>query len=132
MKSTNPRIAVLALAATMVLAACAHGQQYATEEFASRDVAVEVANHNWLDVVIYAVSYGTRQRLGTVTTGFEQSFKLPSSFVVQSGSFFLEAHPVGTNEIHRSDPIMVNPGSRVIWSLENQLSLSSYRIAAAR
>jgi hypothetical protein len=132
MKTTSPRFASLALAATLALAACAHQTRYATEEYAGRDVAVEVSNHNWMDVVVYAVSYGNRVRLGSVTTGLEQRFRLPPSVNVASGSFYLEAHPVGSNEIYRSDPIMVAQGARVIWSLENQLGLSSYRIASGK
>jgi hypothetical protein len=133
MKTTSPRIACLALAATLALSACAHQARYATEDGAPTSaVAVEVANHNWLDVVVYAISGGNRVRLGSVTTGLEGRFRLPRSMVVQSGNLFLEAHLVGSNQMYRSDPIMVNPGSRVIWSLENQLGLSSYRVASGK
>ena len=133
MNTKRPRLAGLALAATLALAACAHQPSYATEESApNAPVAVVVTNNNWMDVVVYAVSYGNKTRLGSVTTGMEQRFRLPASMLVQSGSFYLEAHPVGSNEVYRSDPIMVNPGNRVIWSLENQLSLSSYRIASGK
>jgi hypothetical protein len=132
MKNTSSRFAGLALAATIAMAACAHQTRYATEDFAGRDIAVEVTNHNWADVVVYAVSYGNRVRLGSVTTGLDQRFRLPKTVNVASGGFHLEAHPVGSHEIYRSEPIMVSPGGRIIWSLENQLGLSSYRIAAAK
>ena len=133
MKTRNPQIAGLALAVSLLLSACASNARYATEDYRdSGAIAVEVSNNNWMDVVVYAVSYGNRVRLGNVTTGLDQRFKLPTSMTVQAGSFHLEAHPVGSGEIYRSDPIMVSPGNRVIWSLENQLGLSSYRIAAAK
>ena len=131
MKTTNPRIAVLALAVTLALGACAHqGASYGGEgPGPNAPVYVEVSNHNWMDVVVYAVGYGQTIRLGSVTTGLDQRFRLPASMLVQSGALYLEAHPVGSDEVHRSDPINVNPGGRVYWSLENQLGLSSYRVA---
>jgi hypothetical protein len=133
MKTTSPRIAFVALAATIALSACASTPRYATEDFAgSRGVAVEVSNNNWMDIVIYAMSGGNRVRLGIVTTGLDQRFTLPKSMNVQTGNLFLEAHPVGSNEVFRSDPIMVNPGSRILWSLENQLTLSSHRVALGK
>jgi hypothetical protein len=133
MKTTSPRIAALALAATMALGACSQQQRYATEDFSPVGViAVEVSNNNWMDMVVYAVSSGSRVRLGSVTTGFQQRFKLPPSANAQSGPLYLEAHPVGSHEIYRSDPIMVTPGTKVVWSLENQLGLSSHRIASGK
>ena len=91
-----------------------------------------MSNHNWMDVVVYAVNYGNRVRLGDVTTGLDRRFQLPSSMIGQAGSFHLEAHPVGSNEVYRSDAIMVAPGNRIVWSLENQLGLSSYRVASGK
>ena len=75
---------------------------------------------------------GLGLRAHLVLCGLRQRFRLPASLLVQSGSFYLEAHPVGSNEVYRSDPILVNPGNRIIWSLENQLTLSSYRIASGK
>jgi hypothetical protein len=133
MRITTARTALLALTATLALAGCASNPRYATAEFGEeRGIGIEVMNHNWMDVVIYAVSSGTKIRLGSVTTGLIQRFRLPRSMNAQSGDFHLEAHMVGSNEVLRSDPILVNPGGRVIWSLENQLALSSYRVTAAR
>lgn len=133
MKTRGPRMAGIALAAVLALAACAHRAPYATEDFA-RDagVRVEVANHNWMDLTIYAVSSGNRMRLGTVTTGSVQRYAVPRSLNIRSGDFRLEAHPVGSSEVHRSDPILVNPGGIVFWSLENQLGLSSLRVGSLR
>lgn len=136
MKITSPRAAAVALAATLALSACASHGSYdaptsAQAAAAQRTVTVDVSNHNWMDIVVYAVSpAGSRVRLGNVTTGLDQRFRLPRSMNVQTGNIYLEAHPVGSNELYNSGPIMVNPGSRIIWSIENQLSLSNFRIAA--
>ena len=133
MRITRPRVASLTLAAMMALSACASPARYPGENGTTekeRTVAVEVTNHNWMDVVVYAVSSaGNRVRLGSVTTGLDQRFKLPRSLNVMSGNFYLEARPVGSGEVYNSGPILANPGARVIWSIENQLGLSSYRVA---
>ena len=47
-----------------------------------------------------------------------------------SGEFYLEARPIGSNEVYRSQSMVVTPGARVLWSVENELLLSSYRIVA--
>ncbi len=79
MRITSPRAAAFALAATLALSACAsHGTYDNADRAAQRTVAVDVSNHNWMDVVVYAVSSsGTRVRLGNVTTGLDQRFRLP-------------------------------------------------------
>jgi hypothetical protein len=133
MRKRTARTALLALTAALGMSACASHPQYASEDSAAeRAIGVEVTNHNWMDVVVYAVNSGSRVRLGSVTTGLTQRFRLPKSINVAAGQFYLEAHMVGSNEMFKSDPIVVNPGGRVIWSLENQLALSSYRIAGIR
>ena len=128
------RHAAMALAAMTLTTACASGAgaRYATEEFASTSVAIEVANHNWMDVTVYAVSNGTRARLGTVTTGLSQVFKMPRSVNTLTSDFHLEADPVGAGQVHSSETIQATPGTRIIWSLENELALSSFRVAASK
>ena len=132
MKTMRPRPACLALAAMTLLAACAQAPRYATGEAKPAQVAVEVTNNNWMDVVIYAVSGGNRVRLGSVTTGMQQRFRIPMSLGATSGDFRLEAHPMGSAEVFASDRIVVQPGTRILWSLENQLGLSSYRLASGK
>jgi len=128
MRTTIARPALLALAAMMVMAGCAQNPRYATSEFKTTQVSVQVSNHNWMDVVVYAVSSGSRSRLGTVTTGMDQRFRIPTSITPLSGAFHLEADPVGSNEVFSSGQIMLQPGSRIVWSIENQMGLSSYRV----
>ena len=133
MRPRGRRPAALALFATMTLVGCASQARYSTDDYAGdRPVAIEVSNNNWMDVVIYAVSAGNRVRLGGVTTGFAKRFSVPRSVNVQSGDFHLQAHPVGSDEVFSSDYILVSPGQRIVWSIENQLGLSSYRVASGK
>jgi hypothetical protein len=93
---------------------------------------VEVVNHNWQDITVYAVRPGSRVRLGTVTSLTKETFSLPRSVVATNGTVQLLAAPVGSTQTYRSDPILVNPGDRVEWTLQNQLPLSSYRVVAGQ
>src|SRR5688572_6133669 len=113
MTRIDPRPVCLALA-VLLMGACAT-PRYATDNAPSGDrvVRVEVTNHNWMDMAVYAVSGGQRIRLGTVTTGLNQTFRLPKTLNVYSGQLFLEAQPVGSREVFRSDAIMVNPGGQI-------------------
>lgn len=87
---------------------------------------VEVSNHNWLDVTIYAVERGTRTRLGTVTSMTTRTFELPAGLQRRATELRLVAAPIGSTETHRTDSILIDPGDRIEWNLENELALSSY------
>ncbi|MBX6364276.1 MAG: hypothetical protein IRZ00_10450 [Gemmatimonadetes bacterium] len=89
---------------------------------------MRVANHNWLDVDVYAVREGTKYRLGTVTSMTAQVFRLPSGLATPSGDFQLLVDPIGSNEVFVTEPLLVAPGQLVDWSIENHLALSSYRV----
>ena len=134
MLTNTARPAFMALAAMTLLTGCANGAgaRYATDEFAPTSVAIEVANHNWMDVTVYAVSGGVRSRLGQVSTGMSQVFRMPRTVNTQTSDFRLEADPVGAGEVYTSHAIQATPGTRIIWSLENELALSSFRIASAK
>ncbi|MBW3534699.1 MAG: hypothetical protein KY453_05700 [Gemmatimonadetes bacterium] len=97
-----------------------------------RSVQVEVTNNNWMDMTVHAVRGGTRVRLGTVTTGSSQRFDLPRSLNARAGDLHLVADPIGSQRMHQSRPIMVEPGGLVRWSLENHLALSSFSVAMRR
>lgn len=125
------RPAVAALAASTLLTACSSAR-YASPSHSAYDdtVQVEVTNHNWMDMNVYALRGGTRIRLGTVTTGTTQRFKLPSVLNVHVGDLRLMADPIGSGQQFHSDPILVEPGTRLRWSLENQLALSSFMVVS--
>lgn len=128
----RPTLAILA--AATLLTACSSAR-YATPSErgdADRTVEVEVTNNNWLDMTVHAVSGGTRVRLGTVTTGTRQRFDLPRILNVRSTELRLSADPVGSTRTYHSRPILVEPGSRVQWSLENHLALSSFSVVSLR
>ncbi len=129
------RAALVTLAASTLLSACAGaGAQYVAPHGANRKtekIEVAVTNNNWMDMDVYVLRGSARMRLGSVTSMTGAVFEVPRGLNVGSeGNLRLLADPVGSSQTYISDPILVQPGSRVVWSLENTLPLSSYRVLA--
>ena len=123
------RIALLALAA--LGSACSVHRPVAYAPAPSSDVVdIEVSNHSWTRATIYAENDGARVRLGTVAATEVETFRLPASIDPRLG-LWLEARS-GLAPLSRSGRILVEVGSRVVWSLENQDGLSSYRVVGPR
>lgn len=128
MRTGLTRSAAMALLAACV-AACATAPRYDGGSDRGKPVTIAVTNNNWLDASIYAVSDNMhRVRLGSVVTGSRQRFTLPMS-VSRGLGVSVEIQLLGSSQSYRSEQILVNPGDRIEWRIENQLSLSTYRIA---
>jgi hypothetical protein len=124
-----------AVAVVGVLAgACAGGTGGAVETngVGGEAAVVEVTNHNWADVTVYAVHLGTRTRLGTVVSMTTRTFRLPDRARLTDGALRLMASPIGSNRTHLTDLILVDAGDRIEWNLENSLVLSSYMVRNGR
>ncbi|MEX2570841.1 MAG: hypothetical protein WD737_06010 [Gemmatimonadota bacterium] len=121
-------------AATLVATACASSNPsgMATADGpqppAEAKTTIEVSNHNWSDMVVYAVRHGTRMRLGMVTSMNSKRFPVPRHLNTGAGSVELHAEAIGSAEAFRTGPINVNPGQRVELKLENQLSISNWSV----
>lgn len=134
MRTKTSRRAWSAFAAITVMTGCASAQpDISSISTKNERVTIAVENHNWQDVAVWANAGGTRIRLGTVTTGSTQIFRLPATFAAKLlSSLHLEGHRIGSNDMFRSDPFMISPGARMVWKLENQLGLSSQWVQGGR
>jgi hypothetical protein len=125
--------AVAVATAGLLTGACASGTGGALETNGFEEATtLEVTNHNWADVNVYAVLPGTRARLGTVVSMTTRTFTLPSRARLSGGGVRLMATPIGSNRTHLTDLILVNHGDRIEWNLENSLALSSYMVLNGR
>lgn len=88
-------------------------------------VVVEVSNRNWQDMHIYVLASGQRWSLGLVTSHSTRSYELPRGAFGSGRDMVLMADPIGSNVVYRSDPILLEPGDRVRWNLQNPLAHSS-------
>jgi hypothetical protein len=116
--------------ATLVflLAGCRHG---GADEPAPVDmdaaVPVQVENHYHGDVVIYLVVGTQRMRLGTVTALGSGEFSFPWRRLQGSGTTRLLAHPIAAGSF-ASDPLLVQQGQSITWTLESDLERSSLTV----
>lgn len=130
MKSLTPLVAALAIC--LAAPACSSlGSSAANGPLppARAGTFVKVLNHNWSDMVVYAVRSGTRHRLGVVTTNQSRRFRLPPGMETPGSDLRLVADPVGGRERFDSGTIHVSPGQTIQLSLENQLGISSVSIS---
>ncbi|MFL5402358.1 MAG: hypothetical protein ACJ8BF_06030 [Gemmatimonadales bacterium] len=92
-----------------------------------RRVGVAVESHNWNDITVYLITGGLPQRLGMVTALSKATFDFPSHRLNTSTGVRLRALPVA-GRAFTSDNILVLPGQVITWTLENNLSASSFSV----
>jgi len=119
---------------TLALAAVACGRSRAVgarpasaSSPAVEAVTLRVDNHYRADVAIYVQRGSVRSRLGTVVTAATVTFKVPPTYVGDTGGFYLIADPVGGSPV-RSERVIVRGGERITWSLESDLARSTLGI----
>lgn len=89
-----------------------------TIEFLS-DVPVEVENRNFLDLTVYLLQQGNRQRLGTITGSSTGTLLIPKKFLRgYAGDLRFMGDRVGSAEAIVSDAINIRPGEHVHWVIE--------------
>jgi hypothetical protein len=91
----------------------------------SSDVALEVANHNWLDVIIYVVRDGQPVRVGIANASSSASFALPPWMLGQGREIRLWGHPIGGTGGALTETVVVQPGQWIEWTLEDDLGRSA-------
>jgi hypothetical protein len=123
------RYAVLVAAVPLSQAACHH---HATDSSppptpveATTDVPLEIANHNWLDVIIYVVRDGQPMRLGIASASSSASFTVPARLLGQGREMRLWGHPIGGTGGTLTESVVVQPGQWVEWTLESDLDRSA-------
>lgn len=111
-----------------LLGACrSKGAEPSTQPDPDATVLVEVENHFMGDVVIYLVRGSLRQRLGMVTALSSTEFSFPWRSLGSSSNNRLVAYPIA-GSAYASDPLLIQPGQWIKWTLESDLSRSSLAV----
>ena len=125
---------VRALALTMVGAAVLAGcgskrepAQSAQRWGANSTVMLEVENRHYLDAAIYVGGTGRRpQRIGLATASQSTVLHFSPRHLGPGGELRLIADAVGTTGGRlSSEPLIVRPGQRVVWTIERNFQVSS-------
>jgi hypothetical protein len=118
-----------AIALTLTSACSAAGSAPASGPLPPEEATtVEVANHNWSDMNVYAVRSGMRYRLGTVISMTTERFRLPPGAVSPGAELRLLVDPIGGTRTFNTAPIQVSPGQRIEFTIQNHLAISSYSV----
>jgi hypothetical protein len=89
------------------------------------DIPLEIANHNWLDVIIYVVRDGQAMRIGIASASSSASFTLPARLLGQGRELRLWGHPIGGTGGTLTESVVVQPGQWIEWTLESDLDRSA-------
>jgi hypothetical protein len=91
---------------------------------ANTEVALEVENHGWSDIVIYLVRATAADRIGTVGSLSTKSFVIPYRKLGIGSDVRLRADPIGGPRAFTSENLLVQPGQWIKWTLESDLTRS--------
>jgi len=119
---------VLLVALPLSASACHHARSTPADPPAPAEpdaVPLEIANHNWLDVIIYVVRDGQPMRVGIANASSSASFTLPARLLGQGREVRLWGHPIGGTGGALTETVVVQPGQWIEWTLENDLELSA-------
>ena len=92
------------------------------------DVAVQIVNHGWSDMVILLSTGGVWERLGQAGAAKSSSFFVPWRKLVGAGVVRLQADPTDGSRALISERLSVQPGKLVVWTLEHQLDQSTIAV----
>lgn len=124
-------LAVIALIA-VIFSACRSKGEGASTPAPDPDtpVPVEVESHFQGDVTIYLVRGSLRQRLGMVTALGTGTFSFPWRWLAASGNSRLMVYPIAGAGSYFSDPLILQPGQWIKWTLMADLGRSSLAVYA--
>ena len=91
---------------------------------ATAEVALEVENHAWSDIIIYLVRGTSTDRLGMVGSLSTETFIFPYRELGAGTDVRLRAYPIGGPRSYTSESLLVQPGQWVKWTLESDLTRS--------
>jgi hypothetical protein len=126
MTSARWNVILFAALVTVATAGCHHSTAERDAPVAPDGrVAIQVINHNVLDVIVYIAHSGYRTRLGTVTAKTNAEFAISLRSLGAGHEFMLIGEPIGGRAPVRSDSQHATDGDTVIWTLESEFQRST-------
>jgi len=111
----------LAAALAVLSAGCARSKTNVAQpapEFLA-DVPLEVENRSFLDVTVYILQQGNRQRIGSVSGASTTTVLIRKQLLVgYTGELRFIADPVGSPNAVVSDAVSIRPGEHIHWTLD--------------
>jgi len=89
------------------------------------EIALNVTNHNYLDVVVYVLHDGQQTRVGTVTGSSTALLFVPIRLLGIGHELQLHGRAIGSAAFARTQTLIIQPGQYIEWTLETDLRRSS-------
>jgi hypothetical protein len=89
------------------------------------NIPLQITNHHYLDITIYAIHDGQRTRLGVARGSAHTDMVLPSRLLGIGRDLRLYGDPIGSSELAITEVITVRPGQFIQWLLESGLARST-------
>lgn len=130
----QPRALALTIGLAGTLAGCAahrHAPPTATDDpyvESLENRVLEIENHNWSDVVVFALHDGRSSRLAQVTAGRSVSIPLLPQHLSAMGTFKLAVHPIGGSSDYTSESLSLRTGNTVRLTVESKVGHSSVAV----
>lgn len=115
----------LVVLGTIVLVGCAGKGHDVGATPIPKNIALRVTNHNFLDVVIYAVCEGQRTRIGVAGGSGYTLMDVPRRLLGPGQEMRLVGDAIGSDERAVTETIVVQPGQFIELQLESSLVRSS-------
>jgi hypothetical protein len=84
-----------------------------------------VDNHNVLDMRIFLLRDGQRQKIGTVPSMEKRVFAVSAAELGSAHELRLLADPIGARDSFSTEAIPVQPGAIIEWQVEKDIRFSS-------
>jgi hypothetical protein len=107
------------------LASCSHKLEPGVAPDPLEKIPLEITNHHYLDITIYAIHDGQRTRLGIAEGSAHTEMMLPARVLGVGRDLQLLGDPIGSPERALTEIIIVQPGQFIEWLLESGLDKST-------
>jgi hypothetical protein len=128
------RSLALAVSISGVLAGCATRHHVPPPVTADSNLVslentmLEIENHNWSDIVVFALHDGRSSRIAQVTAGRSISVPLLPQHFSAMGTFKLAVHPIGGSSDFTSESLSLRTGNTVRLTVESKVGHSSVAV----
>jgi hypothetical protein len=119
------RIALATIVVVASLASCSAKRGAPAAPAPIEKIRLEIDNHHYLDVTVYAVHDGQLTRLGVAAGSAHTELVLPARLLGAGRELRLYGDPIGSSDRAVSDVIVVQPGQYLEWELEPGLERST-------
>lgn len=120
-----PRLALGAIVAAASLAGCSRNESPEFVASPAEAIPLQITNHHYLDITIYAIHDGQRTRLGVAGGNAHTNMILPTRLLGMGRELQLYGDPIGSSERAITEVVVVQPGQFIEWLLESGLARST-------